>query len=179
MLNFNQQLKQYQKKLQRYELQAKRGQARVLNDGARAIKNKVAKAVAGKTRVKQSLLKKQIFTQRAKSNQLRAGVKSYLRPVGVAKLLTRGQLLKAPRGTNKRGVRAAGRQFDGAFINRVKRTGRYQVFKRKGRERYPLAVINIKIAPSFSVYQLPLAARFMRDEFARRYQKELKFRMGR
>lgn len=170
------QIKSYEKKLAGYEKEVKRGAARILNVGSKRVKSKVAKSVTADVKVKQSIIKKQIFTSRAKSNSLSAYVKSYLRPISAARLLTQNQLNKAPRGTNRKGVRVAGRQFDGAFINRGKKSGRHKVMQRKGKERYPLKRINIRIDSSIDANQLPISKRFMRDDFVRLYERELKYR---
>lgn len=177
-LPMNNQIKRLEKRLAGYQVEVKRAQARALNDVNRKIKPKLAKSVASAVSVKQSVLKKQIFTGRAKSNSLTAYVKSYLRPISAVRLLSKGQLLKAPRGTNRKGVRVAGKQFNGAFINRGRNDGKHRVMQRKGKARYPVKVISIKIADSVSANQLPLAERYMREDFVRIYERELRYRAG-
>src|SRR5690606_22510539 len=105
------------------------------------VKAAVAKSVAEDVKVKQSILRKQVFTSRAKSNSLSAYVKSYLRPISAARLLTPARLKKSVgRGTNRRGVKVAGEQFDRAFVNIGRKNGRYYVLRRKGKSRYPVEV---------------------------------------
>lgn len=176
MASLNSQIKRLEKKLDGYQKESRLAQARTLNDLSRKSKNKVAKTVSAEVSVKQAILKKQIFTSRATSSSVSALVKSYVRPISAVRLLSKGQLAKAPRGTNRKGVRVAGKQFDGAFINRGRVNGRLKVMKREGRFRYPLVVISIRIDSSFAANQLPIAKSIMRSDFARIYERELKFR---
>lgn len=173
------QISQLERKLSEYSrVQVPRAAASALNKITPKVKSAVAKNVAVDVKVKQSYLRKQIFTGRAKSNSLSAYVKSYLRPISAARLLTQARLKKSVgRGTNRRGVKVAGQQFDKAFVNIGKKNGRYYVLRRKGKSRYPVEVINIKIDKSFTSNQLPIAERFHRADFQRLYAHELNFRM--
>lgn len=173
------QIKQLERKLGEYsKTQVPRAAASALNKITPKIKAAVAKSVAEDVKVKQSILRKQVFTSRAKSNSLSAYVKSYLRPISAARLLTPARLKKSVgRGTNRRGVKVAGEQFDKAFVNIGRKNGRYYVLRRKGKSRYPVEVINIKIDKSFTANQLPIAERFHRADFQRLYAHELNYRM--
>lgn len=176
MKPLQQQIAGLSKRLNDYEKITKLSTARALNLVAQKSSRKVAKSVSAEVNVKQSILKKQIFTRRANSSSLLAYVRSYLRPISAVRLLSPAQLKKAPRGTNRKGVRVAGKQFDGAFINKGRRDGKYHVLKRKGSARYPVRKISIQIASSVKAKQLPITEQFMRADFERLYQHELNYR---
>lgn len=178
MKSLQHQIADFGKRLSDYEKITQLSTAKALNLISDKSKSKLAKSVAAEISIKQSLLKKQIFTRRANSSSLIAYVRSYLRPIAAVRLLTPAQLKKAPRGTNRTGVRVAGKQFDGAFINKGRRDGKYHVMQRKGRARYPVRKIAIQISSSVKANQLPIAERFLRADFERLYLHELNYRAG-
>lgn len=169
-----QQIKRLEKKLKAYQKEAQRGAARALNDVTRKARKLTLQKVVAESGVKNKLLKNKIYFRRAKSNQLKTTLKSYLRPISAARMLTAAQLAKAPRGNNKRGVRVGGQQYNGAFINKVR--GNTLVLQRKGKARLPVDVIRIKTQQSFTNNQLPISSRTMREDFARIYERELRYR---
>lgn len=168
-----------EKKLNNYaKVQVPRAAASALNKIVPKVRSGVAKTVTKEVKVPARFIRKQIFSSRAKSRSLSAYVKSYLRPISLARLISQATLQKRRgRGTNRRGVRAAGQQFDGAFINVGRKNGRWYVLRRLGKSRYPVEVINIKIDSSITANQLPIAKRFHRADFARIYAHELKYRL--
>src|SRR5690606_13400896 len=174
------QIKQLERRLKLYsDKHVPRATASALNKVTAKAKTRLSQTVVKEVRVPARILKKQIFTGRAKSNSLSAYVKSYLRPISAARLLTEARLAKAaPRGTNRRGVRVAGQQFDGAFINLGRKNRRYYVFQRKNEARYPVKILAIAIDKSITAEQLPIAERIHREEFLRLYRHELAFRAG-
>ena len=176
MSPLQQQINGLGKRLADYEKITKLSQARALNLVTKKSKSKLAKSVSADVKIKQSILKKQVFTGRATSSSLLAYVRSYLRPIAASRLLSPSQLQKAPRGTNRKGVRVAGKQFDGAFINRGRKDRKHHVLMRKGRARYPLKRISIKISDSVSAHQLPIAENMLRQDFVRLYEHELNYR---
>lgn len=175
-----QQVKRLERRLKLYaEKEVPRATARVLNRGTKAVASKVTKTVAAEVKVKSSILKKQVFSGRATRGSLRSYVKSYLRPISAARLISASRLQKAaPRGTNRKGVRVAGLQFDHAFINKGGKSNQYKVLVRKGAARYPLRMVTIAIDRSVNAHQLPISERFMRDDFVRQYKRELEFRLS-
>lgn len=173
------QIKGLERKLNEYaKVQVPRAAASALNKIVPKVRTGVVKTVTKEVKVPAKFLRKQVFAGRAKSNSLSAYVKSYLRPISLARLISPATLQKSRgRGTNRRGVRAAGQQFDGAFINVGKNNGRWYVLRRKGKSRYPVEVINVRIDGSITANQLPIADRFIKSDFARLYAHELKFRL--
>lgn len=174
------QIKSLEKKLNEYsKVHVRRAAASALNKIVPKARTGVIKTVTKDVKVPAKFLRKQIFAGRAKSNSLTAYVKSYLRPISAARLLTPARLAKSRgRGTNRRGVRVAGQQFDGAFVNVGRSNGRWYVMRRQGKSRYPVEVINIPIDGSINSNQLPIADRIVRADFARLYAHELQFRLS-
>jgi hypothetical protein len=168
------------------EREIPRASASALNKITAKAKTHLVRTVSKDVKVPSKILNKQIFTSRASTNSLRAYVKSYLRPIAASRLLTAAVLNKSRgKGTNRRGVRVAGQQFDGAFINLGIAPGRgaskgerYYVLRRVGKDRYPLEQITIKIEETLFRNQLPIAQRFMRDEFQRELIRQLTYRIG-
>lgn len=175
-----QQIRQLEKKLKQYsEKDIPRASRSAINKITAKVKTAVVRTVSKEVVVPPRILKKQIFTIRAKGAGIRAFVKSYLRPILAARLLSDSVVEKAMgRGTNKRGVRVAGQQIDGAFINRGSRDGKAYVLKRQGAARYPLRKISIKIDGSMLANQLPIAKRFTQEQFQKELIRELQFRLS-
>ncbi|MEY8247309.1 MAG: phage tail protein [Bermanella sp.] len=82
---------------------------------------------------------------------------------------------------NKRGVRAAGRQFDRAFIGTVQGGGRgyKQVLYRQGAARLPLWLPRIPIKMAVTRITPKVVARVFNGHFERLYQHEIKRRSRR
>lgn len=175
-----QQIKELQKKLKQYsDKEVPRAARSAINKIAAKAKTEIVRTVSTEVKVKSSILKKQVFVSRAKGAGIRAYIKSYLRPILAARLLTDSVLQNAMgKGTNKRGVKVSGQQFDGAFINRGSRDGRIYVLQRKGAGRYPLRKISIKIDGSMLANQLPIAKRFTEEQFQKELIRELQFRIS-
>ncbi|WP_039913149.1 phage tail protein [Cellvibrio mixtus] len=181
------QIKSLERKLKDYsEKELPRASASALNKITGKVKTHLVRTVSKDVKVPTKILNKQVFTSRATTKSLRAYVKSYLRPIAAARLLPFNMLVKnRTRGTNRRGVRVAGQQFDGAFINvgmsSGRGTGKYSKFyilRRLGKERYPLEQITIKIDETVMNNQLPIAQRFMREDFQRELIRQLTYRIS-
>lgn len=181
------QIKNLERKLGNYaKKEIPRAGASALNRMTSKVSTNVTRTVSREVKVPTGILKKQVFTSRATTKSLRAYVKSYLRPIAAARLLSFSVLTKnRTRGTNKRGVRVAGQQFDGAFINVGMSSGRgsgkfskFYILRRLQKERYPLEQITIKIDQSLFDNQLPIAKRFMRQDFQRELIRQLTYRLS-
>lgn len=168
------------------EKEIPRAGASALNKTTGKVRTHLMRTISKDVKVPTKILNKQVFTSRATTKSLRAYVKSYLRPIAAARLLPFNTLVKnRTRGTNRKGVRVAGQQFDGAFINvglsSGRGTGKYSKFyilRRIAKERYPLEQITIKIDETLMNNQLPIAQRFMRDDFQRELIRQLTFRIS-
>lgn len=180
MADLKRQIKDLEKKLNQYSrTDVPRAVASSLNRGVGRVKSQVVRTVAKEVRLPAKFLRNKVYTSRAKTSGLKAYVRSYLTPISAARLLSTATLLKRRgTGTNRRGVRVAGQQIDGAFINIGRKDGYFHVLRRKGTERYPLEKVSIKIEPSMMQNQLPIADRFMRSDFERELIRQLNFRLS-
>ncbi|VUD48442.1 hypothetical protein TDB9533_01234 [Thalassocella blandensis] len=172
------QIKRYQKKLNKIAgVETPRATASALNKTARSVIPKVVRYVSQETKVPQKFIRKKTFVSRATSRKQRAKIYGYAQAIPVVSLLKTKQLLKgARRGTNKRGVRVAGRQYDGAFINVLRKSGRFQVLKRLGKGRYPLEVIKIPIEKEYERALEFFSRQKMRDDFPLLLKRDLQYR---
>lgn len=181
------QIKSLERQLREHsEKEIPRAGASALNKTTGKVKTHLVRTISKDVKVPTKILNKQVFTSRATTKSLRAYVKSYLRPIAAARLLPFNTLVKnRARGTNRRGVRVAGQQFDGAFINVGMSSGRgsgkyskFYILRRQGKERYPLEQITIKIDETVMNNQLPIAQRFMREDFQRELIRQLTYRIS-
>lgn len=160
-----------------HQVEVPRAVSSALNKSAKKVVTPVVREVSKGAKVPQKHVRKRTFISRASSRKLRAKVSGYVYPIPLISVIkTKTILSKARRGTNRRGVRAAGRQYDGAFINVHRRSGRFQVFRRKTSRRYPLEVISIDVSKSFRASLEREAPRVMRQDFPKLLLHELKYR---
>lgn len=179
-LSLAQQIQQLEKKLKQYsQVEVPRAAKRAINRVSTKAKTEIVRTVSTELNVKSKILKSQIYVNSTKGAGIRAYIKSYLRPISAVRLLTESVVQKSMgKGTNKRGVKVAGQQFDGAFINRGARGGRALVFQRDSAARYPLRKVTIKIDTSMVAHQLPIAKRFAEEEFQKELIRELQYRIS-
>ncbi len=180
MESLEKQVKRLEKRFESYsKKEVPKATSSALNKVNNLLKTAVTKAVAAD----ENLPSKQI---RARITQKKSNPKTLLSLNGVGAsdipvisfINTKAILKSVRKGTNKTGVRAAKRQFDGAFINVLRRSGRFQVLMRKGKERYPVEVVKIPIKKSVQKNHLSLAKKLMDREFTRLYMSDLKYRVG-
>lgn len=139
-----------------------------LNKSSARIKTAVVKQVANRTGIKQKTLKKKVFSSKATLKKGFVRMRHYREGV---------PLISQGARQNRKGVRALKTQFAGAFIAtptiRAKRgnfRGKPQVFKRKGKGRYPLEVLKKSIKNDVD----NVFPRVTKVVFAREYEKLLK-----
>ena len=162
------------KKIKRVEYP--RAIAAALNKTGRAAKTPVIRKTAKAARVPQKHIRKRTFVSRATSRKQVTKITGYVRPLAVVKLLKTATLIKnVRRGTNRRGVRVAGRQYDGAFIN-VAPNGHFGVFRRKSKSRYPLESITITFDKTYEMHLQKESKEKMKTHFPRLVLHELRFR---
>jgi hypothetical protein len=149
-----------------------------LNKVAKPLTGSVAKKVATDENLPVGVVRKRVVHHRATVNRTVTYIKSFARGINAARLISNSTLIKRMgTGTNKRGVTVRGRQFTGAFINRVQRNGNVFVMQRRGRERYPVDVIRIPIDEALLRVQLPMAQDRFRTTFEKFYVHELDYRL--
>ena len=144
------------------EAQAVRALKRAGRHAARWTGTRVVRRVSKSTKIQQKVLR----TRRGKAHGNAAGVWFGLNPVGVGRLKPR---------QNRRGVRAGGQQYDGAFV-RSKGAGPV-VYKRRGADRLPIEALRLPI------YRQGLnAAEDLRNdaaiEFVREFERLLKVELN-
>lgn len=154
--------------------------ASALNKTARLARTPTVKEVAKDTKVAAKHIRKRAYISRATPKKQRARIYGYARPVKAVMLLKRNEINKSElwRGTNQRGVRVAGRQFNGAFVSVHRKSGNIQVFRRKTSRRMPLEVISIPISETFNDRLKANTRKKMKTDFRRILQSELKFRLN-
>ena len=177
--SLDQQIRLLQKKLNKVsDIEVPRANAKALNNSARRIQTRVVIGVSKQEKIKQKHIRKRVFIKRATARKQIARFRVYRRDMTAFSLLNKNVAIKhAPRGTNRRGVRAAGRQFDHAFINRIRRNQRYQVFRRLGKPRMPIEVITISIAKTVDSVTARVSHRVMKNDYQGLVKHELQFRL--
>ncbi len=150
-----------------------------LNSVAKKSRTRIASVVAKSKKIKVGLVRKKIFIRRSNPKSQRALITAYAQDIPAVSVLTSRTLLaKARRGTNRKGVRVAGKQIDGAFINVVRRSGRFHVLKRSGKSRYPIDVVKIPIANTVKRHSSKIVRAVHSRDFRRIYARELNFRLN-
>lgn len=154
-----------------------RAAAKALNGAIAKARTQVVKNIAKTEKLPAKHIRKKIFIGKATPKKQKSKLTTYTSPVSVVSLLRSAVLLRhARRGTNRRGVRAAGRQFDGAFINVHRKTGRFHVYERKGEERMPIDTVKIYFDKTAEQVNKDISGKVMRDDFERILRHELEFR---
>lgn len=117
--------------------------------------------------------------QKATRSRLVANLSVYMRGIPVIQLVTAAQKVRAIGKPPKGGIRAAGgRQYKRGFI--AEGTGQsVQVFVRRGKERYPLAVPKIGVRKRLTQEFDELILRGGRAEFRRRWQRLAAYELSR
>lgn len=171
------QIKKLEGKLKKIsKIEIPRAGSSAINKTLAKAKTRVIRGVSKSLKLPQKPIRKRVFVGRSSVKTQKGRLAHYRSAVPVVSLLTPGQIAKAPpRGTNRKGVKAAGRQFDGAFVNRVKNG--FQVMQRKGQARYPITVLKIPIQKVVDDVTPKVVARVAKSEMPRIYKQDLKFRL--
>lgn len=173
------QIKRREKKLLKIaSVEVPRASNSSLNRVAAGSKTQIVRKVSSATGVKSKFIRKRIFVKRSTVRTQKAFVTVYAADITAVSLLPSKTLLaKARRGTSRKGVRVAGRQFDGAFINAGRRNGRFQVFKRRGKNRYPIDVVLIPVRDKAKAISPREIEKAHKNLYAKNYAHELDFRL--
>ena len=172
------QIKRYIRKLGRISrTEVPRANASALNKVGGLVKTRVVRGISKETRVPQKEIRKRTFLTRANPRRQRAFFKVYPKPVPAVKLLSKGQIAnKLGTGTSRRGVRAKGYQWGGAFIQRGINDNPH-VFRRKGSARLPLERIDVNIGGPAEGLAMTVSKRLMKSDYRRLLQRDLQFRL--
>jgi len=100
---------------------------------------------------------------------------SYLHDLPVSSLMKDPK----PRGRkDRRAIKVAGRSYPGAFINAKRGSKSYQVFKRDGKDRYPIKIQKIEMRQTILDVTKVVINRVMTAEHDRLLAHELSYRIG-
>ena len=161
-----------------------RAQAAALNKSAAKVSTGTVRATASKLSIKQKLIRQRVRINRASSKKLEAGIKVNTRGIPMIKLNARevpggvqaGAYLQpdafiatatsAPKGSTK------GRKNPASQL-----IGKTQVFKRKGKGRYPLRAVTVEIAKVVKENTIKTASSAMRHDIARLLKHEYEYRI--
>jgi len=154
-----------------------RAAAKALNDTIKIVRTKVVRGVAKRTKIQSKHIRKKVFISRATARKQISKLYAYAQPVSAVSLMRSATLLKnVRRGTNRRGVRVAGRQFNRAFINVHRASGRFQVYRREGLSRLPLEVVKIPLQREAEREMKAHSAKAMQTVLRKKLLHELRYR---
>lgn len=168
----------YAKKLNKIKsIEVPRANASALNKVAKTIRARSVKGLNKETRIPQKLLRKRVFLGKATAKKQTAEIKNYVKPVPASALLTKNQIAtKLGTGTNRRGVKAKGYEWRGAFIQPGKNEN-IQVFKRRSNKRLPVEAIKVPIDSQAQIIVPKVARRAMKSNYRRILENDLRFRL--
>lgn len=177
MSDLSAQIKVLEKKLKKIStVEIPRASSAALNKGMQRAKSRAVKGVAKQSSLPQKPIRKKVFIKKSTAKTLKTKLSFYKTDINAVSLLGPAQINKAiPRGTNSRGVRVAGRQFNHAFVNRV-RNGP-QVLRRTSEYRYPLEVIKISIKKQVDDVVPKTVKRIAKSELPKLHRHELTQRL--
>jgi hypothetical protein len=176
--NLDRQIKQLARKLGNIKrIEVPRANAAALNGIGRRSRTRIVSGVAKETRIPQKEIRRKTYLARATAKNQQAKLTGYARPVAAASLLSKGQRAnKIGTGTNRRGVSARGYSWPGAFLQRGNNDN-VHVFRRSGKDRYPIEVIKIDINKPFQRVMRVVPKRLMKSDYGRLLRHELDFRI--
>lgn len=173
------QIRRLERKLQRYRtVEVARASSSAINRVTKMVRTEVVRKVSKGEKLPAKAVRRKTFIKRSTAKSQRATFTAYTTDVSVAGLMRPSTLKsKAGRGTSRKGVRAAGRTFPGAFIN-PGANGRLMVYQRKGKARHPIQVVKISIREPVRRAVPSISQRLMRTDYRRLYANDLKFRVS-
>ncbi|MET4696949.1 phage tail protein [Endozoicomonas lisbonensis] len=151
--NIDTQVRAVNRRLKKTATIEQRGASRALNTIAGRVRTRVVKTVSSEANIRQKNVRKRVYVNKSKPQNLRVRIVAYHRDIPVVSL---GAKTTRRRG----GVKAEGRHYPDAFIaDGSKGYGRYvrgegyrptwliteQVMQRESSGRYPLEVLRVSI----------------------------------
>jgi hypothetical protein len=177
MSSFDADLKVLAKKL--YNLASVEGPRAVssaLNKTAALIQTQVVKEVAKEAKIPQKIIRKKAFIRRSTAKKQRTTISLYRTGVPLITLAGgKGAVQEPAPGW----ISVKGFFVQRGFINRVRKTGKNQVFQRKNRLRYPIDVVRVNIHQIVDASMPKHTAQKMRDDFPRLLKRDLEYRITR
>lgn len=145
---------------------------RALNKTARWMRTTIARKVAKEKDVGVGLIRKSIKLDTASGQKFSSELKLGRRSRVVSAYKT-GRARQT-----KKGVRVKGRFYEGAFIATMPKTGHKGVYRRKGKERFPLQEMYFVIAPAIQAAMEEYVGDKGQRYLQRTFNHELKFVMS-
>jgi hypothetical protein len=178
--SLDKQIARHAKKLRKIaRIEVPRANARALNTVAKRTESRSARGISKETRIPQKTIRNRIAIAKATARKQYARIKHYVRPISAVQLLTKSQIQnKLGTGTNRKGVRAKGYQFAGAFIQKGA-GGNIHVFQRKGSARLPIEVVNIPIDKQARRIVETVSRRVMKNDYPQLLASDLQARYRR
>lgn len=189
--NINAQVRAVNRKLKQSVTPVRAGASSALNKTASRIKSRVTKAVSADVQVQQKHVRKRVYIRKSTGKTMKALVTAYRRDIpvislGIARTTGTNKMSVSSRDSRGRfntrqhsgntAIRVGNRTYQNAFINQVQGGG-WQVMRRKGRARYPLEVLKVKISPSVDRHTPTIAREQMQTEYPRIAKHEIDYRM--
>lgn len=158
-------------------IEVPRANAAAINNVGKLSRTRIVAGVAKETRIPQKEIRRKSYLNRATARKPTARLTGYVKPISAVRLLTKGQVTnRIGTGTNKKGVKAKGYDWPGAFLQRGAR-GNVHVFKRSGSSRYPIKVVTVDVEKPFRRVMGVVPQRLMKSEYRRLLQHELQYRL--
>lgn len=156
-----------------------RANSRALNDSTNRVRTRTVRGISRETGLKSKTIRKRFYIRRASPKKQKARITVYTRDVSAISQFTPARLKKLQdgKGTNRRGVRVAGRQEDGAFVA-TGNAGNRQVFRRRTARRLPLESIKYPIQKEATRITRRVAVRVMKTQYPKILKRELVFRLN-
>lgn len=177
MSSFDADLKVLAKKL--YNLASVEGPRAVssaLNKTGALTQTQVVKDVSKDSKIPQKIIRRKAFIGKSTARKQRTTISMYRTGVPLISLATGKNSIQEPAPG---WISVKGFFVERGFINRVRKTGKKQVFQRKNRLRYPIDVVRVNIHQIVDTSMPKLTAQKMRDDFPRLLRRELEYRITR
>lgn len=149
-----------------------------LKKTAARIKTQAVREVAAEVNIPQKHIRKRMFIRvKINRNHRQGRITGYRRDIPLIRLGTAQVALN--QGGGGKILKIGSKSYPGAFVNRIRKTGDWQVMQRIGKKRYPVKVLKIDIARAVD-RSLPRKSRqLMSSEYPKLLKHELNYRLSR
>lgn len=173
---FEQDIKKLSKTLYKIsEVEGPRAVSSALNKTGAKIRTRVIRDVAKEAKVPQKIIRKKAYFNRSTAKKQRATLSLYRSGVPLISIAGGKNAIQSPAPG---WISVKGFFVERGFVNRVRRTGKRQIFQRKGKSRHPIDVVKINIYPMVDKYTPIHTERLMRGEFPTLLKKDLQYRIS-
>lgn len=177
MSSFDTDLKVLAKKLHRMAaIEGPRAVSSALNKTGALIQTQVVKDVSKDSKIPQKIIRRKAFIGKSTARKQRTTISMYRTGVPLISLATGKNSIQEPAPG---WISVKGFFVERGFINRVRKTGKKQVFQRKNSKRYPIDVVRVNIQRVVDTSMPKQTALKMRNEFPRLLKRDLEYRITR